>query len=58
MNFELSEDQKMLKDMVREFVQKEIEPYAKTLEEKHEFPREILKKLAELGLLGMTIPPE
>lgn len=58
MNFELSEDQKMLKDMVREFVQKEIEPYAKTLEEKHEFPREILKKLAKLGLLGMTIPPE
>ena len=58
MNFELSEDQKMLKDMVREFVQKEIEPHVKTLEEKHEFPRETLKKLAELGLLGMTIPPE
>lgn len=58
MNFELSEDQKMLKEMVREFVQKEIEPNMRILEEKHEFPREILKKLAGLGLLGMTIPPE
>ncbi|UCC38274.1 MAG: acyl-CoA dehydrogenase family protein [Candidatus Aminicenantes bacterium] len=58
MNFELSEDQKMLKDMVREFTQKEIEPHVKALEEKHEFPREILRKLAELGLLGITIPPE
>ncbi len=58
MDFELTEDQILLKDMVREFTQKEIEPNVKTLEDKHEFPHEIIKKLAGLGLLGMTVPPE
>ena len=58
MNFELTEDQKLLKEMVRDFVQKEIASKAKILEEAKEFPREILNKLAELGILGMTIPPE
>jgi len=58
MNFELTEDQKLLKEMVRDFAQKEIASKAKILEEAKEFPREILNKLAELGILGMTIPPE
>lgn len=58
MNFELTEDQKMLKEMVRDFAQNEIKPVAKTLEDNHQFPREILHKLADLGVLGMTIPPE
>ncbi len=58
MNFELTEDQKLLKDMVREFTQKEIEPKVKSLEDRHEFPQELLDKLGNLGILGMTIPPE
>ncbi len=58
MNFELTEDQKLLKAMVRDFAQKEIEPKVKILEDTHEFPREFLDKLGKLGILGMTIPSE
>lgn len=58
MNFELTEDQRLLKEMVRDFAQNEIKPVAKTLEENHQFPGEILNKLANLGVLGMTIPSE
>ena len=58
MNFELSEEQKLLKEMIRDFAKKEILPQVKTLEESHQFPLEILKKLASLGILGMSIPPE
>jgi len=58
MNFELTEDQRLLREMVRDFAQNEIKPVAKTLEENHQFPGEILNKLANLGILGMTIPSE
>jgi alkylation response protein AidB-like acyl-CoA dehydrogenase len=58
MNFELTEEQNLLKSMVRDFAQKEIEPRAKTLEDTHEFPHEFLNKLGKLGILGMTIPSE
>lgn len=58
MNFELTDDQKLVKGMIRDFAQKEIRPKAKTLEDSHEFPREILNKLANLGILGMTVPRE
>jgi len=58
MNFELQEEQKLLQEMIRDFAQREITPRLKELEEKHEFPREILKKLGELGILGMTVPAE
>ena len=58
MNFDLSEDQIMLRDLVRDFSQKEIAPRIGDFEEKHAFPREIIERLAEIGLLGMTIPPE
>jgi alkylation response protein AidB-like acyl-CoA dehydrogenase len=57
-NFELSEDQLLIKEMIREFAQKEVKPRAKELEKKHAFPEELLKKLAQLGVLGMSIPPE
>jgi alkylation response protein AidB-like acyl-CoA dehydrogenase len=57
-NFELTEEQILLQDMVRDFAQKEILPQVKSLEENRKFPYEILKKLGELGILGMTIPPE
>lgn len=58
MNFELTEDQKLLQEMVRDFAQKEIFPQARALEEGRVFPREILKKMGELGILGMTLPSE
>ncbi len=58
MDFELSEDQKLLQEMVREFAQKEILPHVKHMEENHIFPKELLRKLGEIGVLGMAIPPE
>ena len=44
--------------MVKEFAEKEIEPVAAELDQKEEYPIQILKKMAQLGLLGITIPPE
>lgn len=58
MNFELTEDQRLLQDMVRDFARNEIKPAAKSLEENRQFPTEILQKLGKLGILGMTIPAE
>jgi alkylation response protein AidB-like acyl-CoA dehydrogenase len=58
MDFELSEDQRLLQKMVQEFCRQEIDPRVKELEERHEFPTEILHRLAGLGLLGMTVPAE
>jgi len=58
MDFELTEDQKLLKEMVHDFAQNEIRPMTKALEDKHVFPSEILSKLAELGILGMTVPAQ
>lgn len=57
MNFELTEDQILIREMIRDFAQNEIKPRAKTLEKSHQFPDELLKKLTDLGILGMSIPP-
>jgi alkylation response protein AidB-like acyl-CoA dehydrogenase len=58
MNFELSEDQKLLQEMIREFAQKEILPHVKHMEDNHIFPKLLLQKLGEIGVLGMAIPSE
>jgi alkylation response protein AidB-like acyl-CoA dehydrogenase len=58
MNFELSEDQRILRDTVREFCAKEIIPRARKWDEEESFPEEIVPKLAELNLLGMTAEEE
>ncbi|UCC66894.1 MAG: acyl-CoA dehydrogenase family protein [Deltaproteobacteria bacterium] len=58
MDFRLTEEQEMIRDMVREFAEKEIKPKAAYYDETEEFPLETLTKLAELGLMGMNIPHE
>lgn len=58
MDFELTEDQKLLREMIRDFAQNEIIPSAKFLEDQHVFPQELLQKLAGLGILGMSVPSE
>jgi hypothetical protein len=58
MDFELTDEQKSIREMVRDFAQKEISPRIKELEEKHEFPKDIINKLGELGIMGMTVPAE
>lgn len=56
MEFELTEEQRMVMEMVRDFGQSEIAPAVKEYEPKGEFPHEIIAKLGELGLLGMMVP--
>ncbi len=58
MNFELNEDQIMLRDLVRDFAQKEIRPKIGAYEDKHMFPKEIINRLAGIGVLGITVPAE
>ena len=48
-----SEEHTMLQEMVREFAQNEVEPLAQELDEKGEFPYKSVKKMAELGLMGI-----
>ncbi len=58
MNFELTEEQKMLRDMVRRFAEEQVKPRAKEIDEKCEIPKEIIQQLAELGLMGIHVPEE
>lgn len=58
MEFELTDDQKMLRSMVRDFAESEIAPDMMAFDESQEFPIEVMKKAAELGLLGILIPEE
>jgi len=58
MNFELTEEQSMARQAVREFAQNEIAPVAREYDEAEKFPRKQLEGLAELGLMGMIIPEE
>jgi len=58
MNFELTEEQRMIQDMSRKFAEKEIKPIAAELDRTHHHPAEICAKMGELGLMGITIPEE
>ena len=58
MDFLLSEDQKMLKTMVRDFAEKELEPIAAQIDEEATFPAESIKKAGEIGLTGIGFPEE
>jgi alkylation response protein AidB-like acyl-CoA dehydrogenase len=58
MDLELTEEQIAIRDLAREFAQKEIAPIAAKIDETGEFPRETVKKLGELGLLGIEVPQE
>lgn len=56
MNFSLSEDQKMVKQVVRRFVDKEIMPFIREWDEKQYFETGIIRRLADLNLMGICIP--
>src|ERR1041384_750408 len=58
MVFDLSADQREIQALARDFAHAEIEPNAATWDRDHGFPRELLGKLGELGLLGVCIPEE
>ena len=58
MQLELNEQQKMIRNMVKEFAEKEVAPIAAELDKKEEYPTKTLEKMAKLGLLGIIIPQE
>ncbi|HVC07633.1 MAG TPA: acyl-CoA dehydrogenase family protein [Solirubrobacterales bacterium] len=58
MDFELSGEQKLLRDTVREFARSEVAPLAAELDREKRFPYEIVAKLGELGLMGIPFPQE
>ena len=58
MNFDLEPEHELLRDTVREFALAKIAPVAEELDREKRFPYELVADLAELGLMGMTIPEE
>ena len=58
MEFDLKEHQQMIKETARDFAEKELKPLAGKLDEEASFPTENVKKLGELGFMGMMVPEE
>jgi len=58
MGYELTEEQRMIRAMVREFAREVIQPTAAERDRTGEFPAENLSRMGELGLMGMNVPPE
>ena len=56
MDFELTPDQQLIRDTARDFAEREIAPQAAEIDSKGTFPADIIKKMAELGLMGLPIP--
>jgi short/branched chain acyl-CoA dehydrogenase len=58
LNFDLDQEHELLRSTVREFAEKRVAPVAEALDRESRFPYELVGELAELGLMGMTIPEE
>ena len=58
MDLELTEEQKLLERTVRAFAEAEVKPLAAEIDETGQFPRETLRKAAELGLTGISVAEE
>jgi short-chain 2-methylacyl-CoA dehydrogenase len=58
MDFDLTTEQRLLRDTVREFARQEIAPVAEELDREKRFPYEIVEKLGKLGLMGIPFPAE
>jgi len=58
MDFTFTDEQNMLREMVKKFVDNEIKPIADKIDEEEKIPRELIDKIAELGLLGVSFPVE
>ena len=57
MNFELTDAQRAVRDLARGFAEREIAPRAAEIDRTDVFPRDLYRRMAELDLLGMTVPP-
>lgn len=58
MNFELTEEHKLIQEMARDFAENELKPGVIDRDEKQYFPSELLQRMGELGLMGMMVDPE
>ncbi|MDP4826061.1 MAG: acyl-CoA dehydrogenase family protein, partial [Flavobacteriales bacterium] len=58
MNFQPNENLQMIADMARDFAEREIRPYVMEWDESQYFPKELFKKLGELGMTGVLVPEE
>lgn len=58
MNFELNQQQRMIRDMARDFAAREIAPIAAHIDAQEEFPTAVVKKMGELGFMGMNVSEE
>ena len=58
MDFQLTEEQKMFQTTIRDFAKRELEPIAERIDTNEEYPLDSIKKLAQLGVTGLTIPEE
>jgi len=58
LNFDLTEDQQILRESVRKFAEEEIKPVAQELDEKEQFSYETMSRMAEMGLFGIFVSPE
>src|SRR5256885_5394656 len=56
MDFRLTEEQKLVRDTARDFVDRELIPHVREWEEKGEVPRSFYRKMASLGFLGAPVP--
>jgi glutaryl-CoA dehydrogenase (non-decarboxylating) len=58
MNFDLDDDHRLLEQSTREWAAREVAPTIQQLDREHRFDRELLPKMAQLGLLGVCVPPK
>ena len=58
MDITIPEDLRIMRETIRRFVQSELEPISRQVEQKNEIPAEIVEQMKELGLFGLTIPEE
>jgi butyryl-CoA dehydrogenase len=58
MDIELTEEQRQVRDLCRQFADEELRPNARKWDETHHYPSEAVQKLGEMGLMGVAVPPE
>jgi len=58
MDFDLTEEHRMVQEMVRGFTEKEVKPVAAPMDREGQYPADLVKKLGQIGLMGMFVAPE
>ena len=58
MHIELTDEQKMIQAVARDFADKEVRPIAEAIDREARFPRETVRRMGELGLMGIAVPEE